>query len=344
MSLQTSFFELSPDAVERVKKLKGPIFIFGAGGIVGLNLMHSLLLYREDVFGISQDPKNNWRFSATSTPSANLLSCDITQPEELRELLRQHKPQTIFNLAAYGAYSKQKEYRKIYKTNFIATVDMLEALRENGFSAFIHAGSSSEYGLNSAGPSESDELIPNSHYAVSKTAVHSAIKYFGKIEKLPILNLRLYSAYGPWEEPDRLMPVLVAHARNQMLPPLVNPAISRDFIYVTDISSAFVYAAAGLTPDLYGEVFNIGTGIKTTIGDITQVASEMFHIQSKPTFGEMPDRKWDVVDWYANIESIKKKLAWQPRIPLAEGLQKVASWQEEVGFDTAYWNWTSIGK
>lgn len=342
MSVNQSVFELSADASEKVKQLKGPIFIFGAGGFVGLNLMHSLLLYRDDVYGISQDPKNNWRFSSTNTPASKLLSCDITQPEELRELLREHKPQTIFNLAAYGAYSKQKEYRKIYNTNFIATVDMLEALRENGFSAFIHAGSSSEYGLNSAGPSESDELIPNSHYAVSKTAVHSAIKYFGKIEKLPVLNLRLYSAYGPWEEPDRLMPVLVAHARHQKLPPLVNPAISRDFIYVTDISSAFIYAAAGLTPDLYGEVFNIGTGIKTTIGDISQLTSQLFDIKSKPAFGEMPDRKWDVVDWYANIESVKQKLGWAPCIELTEGLHKVATWQESVGFDTAYWNWTSI--
>ncbi len=340
MTQHASIFVLPSEVAYQVKALKGPIFIFGAGGFVGLNLMHSLLLYRKDVFGISQDPKNNWRFIATHTPPENLLACDITQPEELRELIRQYKPRTIFNLAAYGAYSKQREYRKIYKTNFIATVDMLEALRETGFDAFIHAGSSSEYGLNSAGPFEDEELIPNSHYAVSKTAVHSAIKYFGRIEQMPVLNLRLYSAYGPWEEPDRLMPVLIAKARHGKLPPLVNPEISRDFIHVTDISAAFIQAAIALKPSLFGEVFNIGTGVKTTIGQISKLTCDLFKIANPPEFGNMPDRKWDVVDWYSNPSKAKSTFGWSTTIGLEEGMLNVAKWQQEVGFDTAFWNWS----
>lgn len=230
----------------KVEKLHGPIIVFGAGGFIGLNLLKSLLLYRDDVYGISQDPVNNWRFMAAQVPRENLKACDIREMPLLLQLFEELKPRTIFNLAAYGAYSKQNEYKKIYDTNFTAHVDIIEAIKQFGFGSYIYAGSSSEYGLNCAAPAESDELIPNSHYAVSKVAAYYALKYYGKVEHLPVAHLRLYSAYGPWEEPDRLVPVLLSKVRKGEYPPLVDPDITRDFIYITDISTSFVEVALQL--------------------------------------------------------------------------------------------------
>ena len=89
-------FTLPKAAVAKLNKLKGPIFIFGAGGFIGMNLLNSILLHRKDVFGISQDARSNWRFLASDTPQKNLISCDITQPELLRDLLRKHQPKTVF--------------------------------------------------------------------------------------------------------------------------------------------------------------------------------------------------------------------------------------------------------
>src|SRR5690242_575448 len=185
------YFRLATKPVEQLKNLKGPIAIFGAGGFIGINLLQSILQYRYDVVGISHDKYNNWRFAATGTPHSHIISCDINDFTQLKVLFETFKPQTIFNLAAYGAYSKQKEYKKIYYTNFDSSIDILEILKAQGFSAYIHAGSSSEYGVNSVAPKETDELIPNSHYAVSKTAMSYAIKYYGMVEKLPVVNLRL---------------------------------------------------------------------------------------------------------------------------------------------------------
>lgn len=339
MKQPATYYLLSEKASTLAAKLKGPIVIFGAGGFIGVNLLNSLLMIRDDVYGISQDAHNNWRFLASEVSKKNVLSCDITDSDSLREVLKKLKPKTIFNLAAYGAYSKQKEYKKIYATNFNSTVDLLEILREQSFDAYVHAGSSSEYGLNSAEPDESGELIPNSHYAVSKTASYAALKYFGKIEQLPVTHLRLYSAYGPWEEPDRLIPVLIAHARSGKFPPLVDPDVSRDFIYVTDVSAAFIHAAAAIKKELYGEVFNIGTGSKTTIRKLAQLSAKKFGIKTPAHFGKMPNRKWDVRDWYANISSAKKKLNWSPEVELENGLDEVRNWQEVVNFDSASWNW-----
>ncbi|MGZ3864201.1 MAG: NAD-dependent epimerase/dehydratase family protein [Bacteroidia bacterium] len=323
---------------EHIKKLEGPIVVFGAGGFIGVNLFHLLLKHRKDVYGITQDRRNNWRFIASNTPNGNILDGDINDLTILKEILNQIRPKTIFNLAAYGAYSKQKEYKKIYDTNFNSTVNLIEILKELGFSAYIHAGSSSEYGINSAAPKEDDNLVPNSHYAVSKVASYFAVKYYGKSEDLPVAHLRLYSAYGPWEEPDRLIPVLIAKARQKKYPPFVDPLISRDFIYVDDICSACVLAATNIS-GIKGEVFNIGFGIKTTIKELADTVKEQFKIPHTAEFSAMPNRNWDVTDWYSNSEKAKNILNWKAEIKLADGLRLVNEWQKQVDYDNAFWNW-----
>ena len=323
---------------EKIRSLKGPIFVFGAGGFIGVNLFNTIFRYRKDVYAITQDPRNNWRFIVNDIPAENIVSCDINDIIILKDTLAEYKPRTIFNLAAYGAYSKQREYKKIYATNFNSGVNIIELLKEPGFDAYIQAGSSSEYGLNSAAPKETDELIPNSHYAVSKVAAYYANKYYGKIEQLPVAHLRLYSAYGAWEEPDRLIPVLIAAARKGKYPPLVDPDISRDFIDVADVCEAFVHTACEIG-NIKGEALNIGTGLKTTIRELTQLMMQQYGIPEPPSFGNMPNRNWDMADWYSDSGLAGNLIGWQARIKLADGLRAVDGWQEQVNFDTAFWNW-----
>lgn len=336
------YFKVDDSTKNKIKKIEGPIIIFGAGGFIGVNLLKTLLLYRNDVYGVSTNPSKNWRFLANEIPFRKLIQADVTELVQVKQVLRKIKPKTIFNLAAYGAYSKQLEYKKIYLTNFTAAVEIIELARENNFSAYIQAGSSSEYGLNAKAPKETSELIPNSHYAVSKSAVSLAIKYFGKIESLPVIDLRLYSAYGPWEEPDRLIPTLCASVRNGNFPPLVDPEISRDFIYIDDIISAFISGAASIKPRLYGEVFNVGTGVKTNIKSLCAIVKEISGLKKDPKFGSMKNRKWDLKDWFADIEKIQRELDWKPTTTLKKGLEKSLNWQNNVNYDTAYWNWTKL--
>ena len=323
---------------EKISKLEGPIFVFGAGGFIGINLFNTIFQYRDDVYAITQDPRNNWRFIINDIPQRNIVSCDINDIIILNDTLNEYNPRTIFNLAAYGAYSKQKEYKKIYNTNFNSAINIIELMKDRGFQAYVHAGSSSEYGLNSAAPEEDNTLVPNSHYAVSKVASYYAIKYYGQIEKLNVAHLRLYSAYGPWEEPDRLIPVLIAAARKKTYPPLVGPDISRDFIYVDDVCEAFITTAVDIEK-VRGEALNIGTGVKTTIRDLADLIMHQYGIENRPEFGSMPNRNWDVVDWYSNSIKAEELIKWKYEINLADGLEKVASWQKEVNFDTAFWNW-----
>lgn len=321
-----------------LKKLKGPIIIFGAGGFIGINLLNRILLYRKDVFGISHDRKKNWRFLKSSVPAKNLIDCDITNSEALHTLLQKIKPQTIFNLAAYGAYAKQTDYKKIYATNTLSTVNIIEELKKQKFSAYVHAGSQSEYGLNAKGPREDKELIPNSHYAVSKVSNYYLLKYYGKVEKLPVVHLRLYSAYGPWEEPDRLMPILISKARSGLLPSFVNPKISRDFVYVDDIINAFILVAKKMNKKIYGEAYNVASGKKTTIRQLALLTKKLFSLHVSPVFSSMEKRNWDLIDWYGNGKKIQKILGWKAKYSLNDGLKLTAKWQDKIAYSENVWN------
>lgn len=311
---------------KKIRDLQGPILILGGGGFVGINLSEMISKVREDITILSHDIQKNWRFKERLIPLEKISKLNISNAQELSNFIRHLKPKTIFNLAAYGAYSFQNEHEKIYRVNFNSTISLIEILKEVGFSAYIHAGSSSEYGDNSSAPKEEWELIPNSHYAVSKVACYYALKYYGKVESLPVVHLRLYSAYGPYEEPGRLIPTLFTRALSHSYPPLVNEFITRDFIYIEDIVSAFIQAAL-YASFVKGEVFNIGTSRKTSIKEVVYSIKHITGIDKDPVFGIMEKRLWDhQKDWYSDCSKASELLHWFPFFDLNRGLEKTWLW------------------
>jgi polyisoprenyl-phosphate glycosyltransferase len=306
-----------------VQALRGPILVLGAGGFVGANLMHRLFDYRSDVFGVVRTWPA-WRLD--SIDREKIVEVDLNDLAAARNMVTGIRPGTVFDCVAYGAYSFETEHTLIYRTNFLTLVQLIELLAETEFSAFVHAGSSSEYGLKSAGPLEEESLLPNSHYAVSKAAANDYLSFVGKVRRLPVVNLRLYSVYGPFEDSSRLIPNLVNKGIQGEFPPFVDPSISRDFIHVDDVCDAFIIAAAKLTPDLYGESFNIGTGQRTTMRELADIAGNVFGISSVPCFGTMHDRAWDLSDWYATPKKAERLLGWTAKVELSEGLKRTAEW------------------
>jgi len=306
-----------------VRALRGPILVLGSGGFVGANLLRRLLKYRQDVFGVVRSLPA-WRLDGIDR--RHILEADLIDLAAARNLVTNARPRTVFNCVAYGAYSFETDYDLIYRTNFTSLFQLVELLAETDLAAFVHAGSSSEYGTKSAGPLEEESLQPNSHYAVSKAAASNYITFAGKIRRLPIVNLRLYSVYGPLEDTSRLIPNLVAKGLKGAFPPLVDPNTSRDFVYIDDVCDAFVQAAARLTPDIYGESFNIGAGRVTTIRQLAKIAAGVFAIGAEPVFGSMAGRSWDLPDWYASPGKAERLLNWTAKTDLATGLKLTSDW------------------
>jgi polyisoprenyl-phosphate glycosyltransferase len=312
----------SPELDAKIKRLQGPILVLGGSGFVGANLLRTLLQSRDDVVGTATHLPA-WRMEGL--PPQNLRAVDLLVDANLDELLSSVQPRTVFNCVAFGAYSFETDSELIYQTNFNLTARLLGRLEPRRIACYVHAGSSSEYGDNAAGPSEDAMPAPNSDYAVSKVATANLLHYYGKRRGMPCVNLRLYSVYGPLEDAARLIPAVIREGVEGRYPEFVRPDISRDFVYIDDVCAAFIAAALNLRAEDYGESFNIGSGCKTTIGDVATLAHNLFGIAEPPVFS-MPERHWDVRDWYANVARARERLEWRADVDFREGLTRTIAW------------------
>jgi len=314
------------DDIENALKIRGPILIIGGSGFIGSKLFFSLNNLRDDVFACSRNPLQSWRLR--DVPREKLIHMDVTDLENAKHVINKIKPLTVFNLSAYGAYSRQTDPERIHLTNYIGTLNIIRALADTGCSSFVQAGTSSEYGLNSDMPKESDELIPNSDYAVSKVGASYIVKYYGKVHNFAGVNLRIYSAYGPWEERDRFIPTLVMNGLRGKYPNFVDKDISRDFVYIDDCTRALVKSALTICRTDPGISVNIATGIKTTIEDAAKTAKKVFDIKEEPLYRSMANRKWDLSDWTGRTDLAKKLMDWTHKTGFEQGLRLTAEWEK----------------
>ena len=318
------------EIVPHIRGLKGPILITGASGFVGANLFKMLSAHRDDVYAVVQREKG-WRLA--DERDERILTADLNDHVQVKNLVETVNPLTIFDCVAYGAYSFEEDPLLIHQTNYQSIVSLVSVLLKRNIVAYVHAGSSSEYGSNCTAPAEDAVCMPNSDYSMSKMAASAYLQLVGQSRQFPCVNLRLYSVYGPLEETSRLIPNLLRFAVQGKLPPFVDARTSRDFVYVDDVCTAFIIAATKMNPSLYGHAFNIGSGVKTTIGDLAQITRQIFGIVQEPEFGTMQARKWDLPDWYADASKAQRDLGWRAKIELTDGLRRMSEWVRELDDD-----------
>jgi dolichol-phosphate mannosyltransferase len=304
------------------------IVITGATGFVGANLCRTFVSKGARVLAVEGPSEAHWRLPAH--PLLERVRVDLRSSAEIKKLLTSSEPTAFINCAAYGAYSSQTDVDRIYQVNFEALRNLLEGLTKvRTLKAFVQTGSSSEYGTNCTAPGEDAPTTPDSHYAVSKVAGTALIRFYATKFALPAWVFRLYSVYGPYEDASRLVPKLLLKAAQGELPPLVNPRISRDFVFVDDVARAVecLFERAGQLPK--GDVYNIGTGDCTTLEKLVALTRQLFDVAQAPQWGSMPDRHWDHPDWYANPAKAKAALGWTAQTSLAEGLKATMRWMKE---------------
>lgn len=226
---------------------------------------------------------------------------------------------------AHGAYASQTDAQEMVRTNLVATMSLLDACVAARVEAFVQAGSSSEYGLKDHAPDEGEVLHPNSAYAVTKAAATHYCQFVAKRDGYRAITLRLYSVYGPFEEPTRLIPTLIVRGLRGEWPPLVDPDVARDFVYVEDICEAFIRAATapGARP---GRVYNVGSGSPTTLRQVAETARRVLHVEAEPNWGTMARRSWDTNVWFSNPAAIQAELGWKAATPFEAGFRKTVEW------------------
>ena len=301
--------------------------VTGATGFVGANLARRLLHDGHEVHLLVRPEYQAWRI-ADIQPHVHVHEVQLTDSDAVLPLMHRIKPDWIFHLAAYGAYSSQTNVKQMLATNITATATLVEACLETGFESFINTGSSSEYGFKDHPPTEEDWLDPNSYYAVTKASATMFCRYTARSRGVSIPTLRLYSVYGPFEEPTRLIPTLIMRGLASEFPPLVNPETARDYVYVDDVMDAYLLAATHPGQDL-GAVYNVGTGIQTSLREVVDVARDVLNITTEAQWGTMPGRIWDTSVWVADPHAIKETLDWTPQYSFESGFRRTVEWLQE---------------
>jgi len=299
--------------------------VAGGTGFVGANLVRRLLHDGHAAHLLVRPEHAAWRIEEIRS-DVRLHLLDLSDAQAVSKTIEEIKPEWIFHLAAHGAYSWQADIGLIYQTNLIGTIHLVEACLKNGFESFIHTGSSSEYGYKDHAPAENEWLEPNSHYAVAKASATLYCRYTAQARKANITTLRLYSAYGPYEDANRLMPTLIRHGLLGEWPPLVSPDTARDYVYVEDVCDACILAAQTV-PREFGAVYNVGTGRQTTLREVTEIARGVLGIKAEPQWETMPVRTWDTSIWRADIRKIQAELSWRPRHSFEDGFSMMVAWQ-----------------
>lgn len=299
--------------------------VTGAGGFVGANLVRHLLERGDETVAMVRPGNGSWRLQDIAADIRTEL-VDQTRPDDVLRSVSEVRPDVIFNLAANGAYSWQTDLDEMLAVNVRATETLLQAARRVD-ARFVQAGSSSEYGYADRATAERDRVAPNSYYAVSKVAATHLCRLAAERYGQHAVTLRLYSVYGPWEEPGRLMPTLVDRALDGTYPPLVAPQTARDFVWIDDVCDAFVRAAITDLQDL-GAVINLASGVQTTLGSLVDIVRPLFAIDSDPIWDSMAGRDWDTAVWVGDPSAAADLLGWRATTSLEDGLDALAAWMQ----------------
>jgi UDP-glucose 4-epimerase len=305
------------------------VILTGGTGFVGANLARRLLHEGHEVYLLVRSGYIPWRIKAIRA-DVRIVEVELSDRDNLTRVLRDIRPEWIFHLAAHGAYSWQNDLQRIVQTNILGTINLVEACLAVGFDAFVNTGSSSEYGFKDHAAMEEEWLEPNSYYAVAKASATLFCRYTAKRNRAHIPTLRLYSVYGPYEEPGRLMPALILRGLRGELPALVNPDAARDYVYVDDVNNAYLLAANKPGQE-FGAVYNVGTGVQRTLRQAVEAARRVLGIGEEPRWGSMPGRQWDANIWVADNRKAKRDLGWQPRYTFEQGFCQMVEWFRSNG-------------
>lgn len=304
--------------------MKNICLVTGATGFIGANLVRELVRKDNEVNIIVRNKKLNWRLSDIED-KLNIFESDILD-SNLSELVDKIKPDYVFHLAAYGAKPSEDDICAMTDVNMKGTANLIKAVKNNPLKLFINTSSCVEYGNKDQAMKETDVLEPINNYGVVKSAVTLYCQKEAIRNNLPLINLRLFTPYGYFENKDRLIPSIVLSAMKNEPIKVSTPESVRDFIFIEDVIDAYLHSMK--TSFSKGEIFNIGTGRQFTIGEIVNMCLRLSGSKSEILWGavERQSRFIEPKVWRADMSRTKTLLKWEPKNTIESGLQKTVDW------------------
>jgi UDP-glucose 4-epimerase len=269
----------------------------------------------------------------TIPAAAQFVQGSVTDEALVSELVAANS--LIFHMAARNIIASTKNPRDDFATNIGGTLNVLLAAREARVERVVYTSSTSVYGNPRSIPINEDDLIvPLSPYAVSKLGGEHYCLAFYESYALPTSVVRYSNIFGPGQRPDNpYCGVVSKFLTNAFLgEPLSihgDGLQTRDFTYIDDAVEATLLAA--IHPRAEGEVFNVGTGIETSVAELARMVG--LSVGRDVAIQTIDRRDIDNIRRrVVNIEKARRMLHWAPLVRMQQGLDRTAEWFDSAGF------------
>lgn len=305
--------------------------VTGAGGFIGSHLVERLVgegaAVRAFVRYTSRgDHGLLQQLPPETRAEIDVVAGDLRDPQAVQQAAA--GVDVVFHLGAIISipYSYLHPYETA-ETNFMGTLNVLQACREHETPRLVHTSTSEVYGTALTVPmDEGHPLQGQSPYSASKIGADKLVESFYRSYDLPAVTVRPFNTYGPRQSARAVIPTIITQALTQETVQLGNLEACRDFTYVADTVDGFLCAAQA--EDAAGGVFNLGVGHDVSIGEL---AEEIIGHVGRPvdvvTDSErLRPEKSEVMRLHSDNTRAADILGWRPRHTLAQGLEKTIDW------------------
>jgi UDP-glucose 4-epimerase len=289
--------------------------VTGGAGFIGSHLVDVLLARGEDVHVVDSlatgSPEN-------LAPAAELHDLDI-RDEALEELAQRLRPDVVFHLAAQADVGTSVERPLLdADVNVVGTVRVLEAARAIGARVVFTSSGGAIYGECERPAREDDEPQPLSPYAASKLAGEAYLSTWNRLHGTSHVTCRLANVYGPRQVPSLeggVVAIFLDRLRDGRETEIFGDGNqTRDFVYVGDVVRALLAAAESPATG----VFNVGSGVATTVAELHRLCAETAGVAREPRFSAA--RPGDLRHSVIDPSRAAQELGWQAELTLASGL------------------------
>jgi dTDP-glucose 4,6-dehydratase len=267
--------------------------------------------------------------SIAEKPNYRFVQGDICDGPFVRDLLDQVKPDGMVHFAAESHVDRSiLSPGAFFETNLRGTFTLLEAARAAALPRFVHVSTDEVYGSLEE-PLEADEefpLVTNSPYSASKAGSDLLVRSYFKTYKMPVLITRASNNYGPYQFPEKLIPLMIQNVfEDRKLPVYGDGQQVRDWLYVDDHCRGIM---AVLRKGREGEIYNIGGN--RSLANLS-VIHQILEITGKPTslIEYVKDRPGHDRRYALTNEKLTRETGWEPRMNFESGLRQTITWYQE---------------
>ena len=293
------------------------ILIIGGTGFLGYHLAKYCLKKNYKVTSISINFPKQVRF----LKKVNYIKCDISN----KKLLEKKLDNNFDYVVNFGGYVDHANKEKTFKSHYLGAKILGNIFINKKLKKYIQIGSSMEYGRVRSPQKENYKCKPESTYGISK---FMATQYFLNLyikNNFPVTILRLYQVYGPYQDLNRLIPIVINSCKYNKNFPCSNGKQLRDFLFVDDLIRAIFITLN--KEEASGKIINIGSGYPIKIKKIIIKIRKHFK-KGNPLFGRIKLRKEEALKIYPDLKNSRNILNWKPRVDFNSGIKKTINFYQ----------------